>query len=218
VNFTARSGESRLTWPTPEPPPASPPPPLPYVFGTTAAESGFRNDSMPSWGGNVVQGDDEQYHLFAAGFVGNCGIGAWEQNSQVIHAVGSSPGGPFRFADVALPTWHHNPDIKRCPVTGEYVLYTISCFAAAPDASNRCTNCHKNSCGPRRCRAGPGPRPGGVMTLQRRERPKLFLDRNGRATWLYNGVGLDAGARPFTMATPILDDVPENYPRRLAAQ
>ena len=50
----------------------------------------------------------------------------------MIHAVGSSPGGPFLFSDVALPTWHHNPDIKRCPVTGEFVLYTISCFSAQP--------------------------------------------------------------------------------------
>ena len=49
------------------------------------------------------------------------------------------------------------------------------------------------------------------MTLQRRERPKIFLNRQGKATWLYNGVGLDSGNRPFTMATPILDDVPSDY-------
>jgi hypothetical protein len=49
------------------------------------------------------------------------------------------------------------------------------------------------------------------MTLQRRERPKVFLDKAGRATWLYNGVGLDSANRPFTMATPILDDTPEGF-------
>ena len=47
-----------------------------------------------------------------------------------------------------------------------------------------------------------------MMLLQRRERPKIFLDRDGVARWLYNGVGLDSGWRPFTMATPILGDVP----------
>lgn len=157
----------------------------------------------------VVEGDDGLYHLFAAGFVNSCGIGGWETNSQVVHAVASSPGGPFRFSDVSLPTWHHNPDIKRCPVSGEYVLYTISCFGAAKfDGRNGCTNCHKGHCGPARCKPGPGPVPTGVMTLQRRERPKVFLDNAGRATWLYNGVGLDSGSRPFTMATPILNDVP----------
>jgi hypothetical protein len=62
--------------------------------------------------------------------------------------------------------------------------------------------------------ASPGPKPEGVMTLQRSERPKVFLDTHGKAIWLYNllllynGVGLDAGSRPFTMATPILEDVP----------
>ena len=40
---------------------------------------------------------------------------------------------------------------------------------------------------------------------------QVFLDRSGRAVWLYNGVGLDSGSRPFTMATPILDDVPEGF-------
>jgi len=62
--------------------------------------------------------------------------------------------------------------------------------------------------------AEPGPTPAGVMTLQRRERPKIFLDKTGKAAWLYNGVGLDSANRPFTMATPILDDVPSDYPRR----
>jgi hypothetical protein len=47
-----------------------------------------------------------------------------------------------------------------------------------------------------------------VFSPGRRERPKIFLDKRGVATWLYNGVGLDTGNRPFTMATPILDDVP----------
>jgi hypothetical protein len=43
------------------------------------------------------------------------------------------------------------------------------------------------------------------MTLQRRERPKIFLDKAGRATWLYNGVGLDSGNRPFMMNSPTLN-------------
>ena len=218
VNFTTLGGESPLGWPIVEPAQDGPAPPLPYVFGTTASNGGYRNDSMPTWGGNVVEGDDKQYHLFAAGFVEAAGLGAWEVNSQVIHAVGNSPGGPFQFSDVALPTWHHNPDIKRCPLTGEFVLYTISCFASIGrngttveptfDAHNGCTNCHKGHCGPTAGRPGPGPVPKGVMTLQRRERPKVFLDQAGTATWLFNGVGLDTSNRPFTMATPILDDVP----------
>ena len=110
--------------------------------------------------------------------------------------------------DVALPTWHHNPDIKRCPVTGEYLLYTISCFDTSKfdNKTNGCVNCHKGHCGPAVCKKGAGPTPKGIMTLQRRERPKIFLDKDGKAAWLYNGVGLDSSSRPFTMATPIISD------------
>ena len=60
-----------------------------------------------------MEGDDGKFHGFFAGFVNACGIGGWEVNSEVIHAISDSPGGPFTFSDVALPTWHHNPDIKR---------------------------------------------------------------------------------------------------------
>lgn len=83
VNFTSEPGTVGQAWPSVVPPQTGPPPPRPYVFGSTAAGGGFRNDSMPSWGGNVVEGDDELFHLFAAGFVNNCGIGSWEVNSQV---------------------------------------------------------------------------------------------------------------------------------------
>ena len=173
VNFTARPGTVPQGWPVVAPTQAGPRPPLPYTLGTPSRDGGFRNDSLPTWGGSVVEGDDGRFHLFAAGFVEDCGIGGWETNSEVIHAVGASPGGPFAFSDVALPTWHHNPDIKRCPVSGEFLLYTISCFTGRLDAHNSCTNCHKGHCGPARCKSGRGPTPEGVMTLQRRERPKV---------------------------------------------
>ena len=84
VNFTATSAESILPgWPTVDPPQNLPPPPRPYVFGTTAVDSGFRNDSMPSWGGNVVEGDDKQFHLFAAGFVESAVCASYEPETHV---------------------------------------------------------------------------------------------------------------------------------------
>ena len=95
------------------------------------------------------EGDVKKFHLFAAGFVNNCGIGGWETNSQVIHAVGDSPGGPFSFSDVALSPWHHNPDIKRCPITREYLLYTISCFSVMVHQLPQGTMWHKQMHGAR---------------------------------------------------------------------
>lgn len=75
--FTEKSGAPTPAWPLVDPPQATdPPPPQPYVFGTPAADGGFRNDSMPTWGGNVVEGDDELFHLFAAGFSTTAASGA----------------------------------------------------------------------------------------------------------------------------------------------
>jgi hypothetical protein len=33
---------------------------------------------MPTWGGNVVEGDDKQFHLFAAGFVESAVCASYE--------------------------------------------------------------------------------------------------------------------------------------------
>ena len=54
VNFTATGGaQGTPGWPVVDPPQAGvPAPPRPYVFGPVAVNGGFRNDSMPSWGGN----------------------------------------------------------------------------------------------------------------------------------------------------------------------
>ena len=138
----------------------------PFEFGESRVL--YRNDSMTTWGGNVVEGDDNAFHLFVAGFVGGCGLGGWELNSQIIHAIGAHPAGPFKFSDVALPVWHHNPHTIRDPATGTYLLYTVGCGYGA------CQGCHKGHCGSVTCHdKPPGPPPHGATILSRRERPKL---------------------------------------------
>ena len=170
----------------------------PFQYG--ASRVLYRNDSMTTWGGNVVEDDTGAFHLFVAGFVGGCGLGGWELNSQIIHAVGSHPAGPFNFSDVALPVWHHNPHTIRDPATGTYLLYTVGCGYGA------CKGCHKGACGSVRCHEKPlGPPPHGATILSRRERPKLFLDKDGVPRYLYNGVQPSGNDRVFTLVTPILD-------------
>lgn len=96
------------------------------------------NESLTSWGGNALPDDSGTYHLFTSAMSsgrnhnthasdltpGPCSIGSWESDSLVIHAVASSPLGPFRLADVALPSQHTNPQIVRAP-DGEWLLYTL---------------------------------------------------------------------------------------------
>ena len=44
---------------------------------------------------------------------GPCVINTWERNSLVLHAVAPSPLGPFTARDVALPSSHTNPQVRR---------------------------------------------------------------------------------------------------------
>ena len=68
------------------------------------------------------------------GSKGVCNLGAWSSNSEVIHATSSSPTGPFKMQDVALPPWHHNPQVMLHP-DGHWLLYTIGTVGVPPQKS-----------------------------------------------------------------------------------
>ncbi len=83
----------------------------------------YKNDTLTTWGGSVLRGDDGDYHLYAAAFGLGCGLGTWHSNSFVMHGVSSTPAGPYQWSDVALPMEHHNPHALRAP-DGTYLIYT----------------------------------------------------------------------------------------------
>ena len=117
---------------------------LPYVLNLLDAnvcqdQAFCHPESLSSWGGNVIEGSDGKFHLFAAAFTSNCGLDQWTTNSEVIHAISSSPVGPFVFSDVALPTWHHNPQIIQ-DVSGEYLLFSIGMSPEGPPAKCAATS------------------------------------------------------------------------------
>merc|ERR1712196_513715 len=55
-----------------------------------------------------------------------CGLGRWGSNSQVAHAIASSPDGPYVRQELTLPQMHHNPTLIVSPVDGTWHLYSIS--------------------------------------------------------------------------------------------
>ena len=63
---------------------------------------GYQDQFTASWGGEVVQSDDGKWHMYAASFGHNAGLGSWLSNSRVVHAVAAAPRGPYELADVAL--------------------------------------------------------------------------------------------------------------------
>jgi hypothetical protein len=186
----------------------------------------YANASLTSWGGNAVKGDDGLWHLYTSAMSygrnnnaqlsdlipGPCVINVWERNSFVLHAVATSPTGPYTARDVALPSSHTNPQIMRTP-DGEYLLYSCACCSMDQYSLRGCAGCHKGQCGPERCSKPSAfpPLPAGNVSLWRRERPKIMFDSNGKPTHLWNSA--DPGnvnnrgwtqSRAFTMVTEIL--------------
>jgi hypothetical protein len=82
------------------------------------------------WCGTMVKGDDGKCHLYYSRWPRKLGHYAWVTHSEIAHAVGDTPLGPFAHRDVALPArgkefWDglctHNPNVHR--FGGKYYLY-----------------------------------------------------------------------------------------------
>ena len=98
---------------------------LPVPVTAKHAEKGYF-----IWDGSIVRGNDGKYHMYYSRWSVKDTFYAWVTRSEVVHAVGNSPFGPFVFHDVALPprggtywdaTATHNPTVKR--FGKKYYLY-----------------------------------------------------------------------------------------------
>jgi len=86
------------------------------------AAAKFSDPDHYIWCGTMVRGDDGKCHLFYSRWPRKLGHNAWVTHSEVAHAVGDTPLGPFAHKDVALPArgqqfWDglctHNPTVLR---------------------------------------------------------------------------------------------------------
>jgi hypothetical protein len=82
----------------------------------------FSDPEYYIWCGTMVRGDDGTCHLYYSRWPRKLGHNAWVTHSEVAHAVGETPLGPFAHRDVALPTrgkdfWDglctHNPNVHK---------------------------------------------------------------------------------------------------------
>jgi len=94
------------------------------------ASSVFSEPGYYVWCGTMVRAGDGRYHLYYSRWPQALGFSAWVTHSEIAHAVGDTPFGPFHFAGVALGArgkqfWDglctHNPTILRAG--GKYYLY-----------------------------------------------------------------------------------------------
>jgi hypothetical protein len=103
---------------------------FPALMQPIPANAAFYDPGYFVWCGTMVEGEDGTYHLYYSRWKKETGSEAWVTSSEVAHAIGPSPTGPFVFHDVALPPrgkglWDglvtHNPTVKR--FGGHYYLY-----------------------------------------------------------------------------------------------
>jgi hypothetical protein len=86
-------------------------------------DNGIENRKFSFWGGNILRGDDNKYHLFVCGWLESSPRGHHEWgNSIVFHAVCDNTVGPFVVKDTIGKG--HNPEIFRLR-DGCYVIYVI---------------------------------------------------------------------------------------------
>lgn len=127
----------------------------------TPRDSGYRRmDLNPatkemantsSWGGAVLPAKDGSFHMWASEMTEHCGIGAWSQNSRIVHAVAQSAGEPFERKDVVWEVFSHEPEVVPGP-SGEYVMY----FTAQLRGQHGDCNCCREGEGPCDGSTGPG--------------------------------------------------------------
>lgn len=75
------------------------------------------------WGGNILKGDDGQYHLYVAGWDGTRAFSYWS-NSDVYHLTSDTAHGPFKLTSGFNVGGGHNPTVFKAK-DGTYVLYVL---------------------------------------------------------------------------------------------
>lgn len=122
---------------------------------TATRGAGYRGvdnkHNTSSWGGAVLPGPDNKFHMWAAEMTEHCGIGAWAQNSRIIHAVSDTEGGSFKRTQVVFEVFSHEPEVVPGP-KGEFIMY----FTAQLRSEHGLCNCCRTGHGPCDGSTGPG--------------------------------------------------------------
>ena len=88
---------------------------------------GYYNGSMPTWGGDILY-EDGKYHAFITAKGYNepplDESDNYYCNTAIVRLEGPSPIGPFHFAEVVLPVFHHETHAIRAP-DGTVLIYMI---------------------------------------------------------------------------------------------
>ncbi len=94
-------------------------------------DNGIEDSEWSYWGGNVLLGDDNNYHLFVCRWREDSPRGHMEwPNSIVVHAVANNSIGPYKVKDIVGPG--HNPEAFLLK-DGRYVIYVMNRYYISDD-------------------------------------------------------------------------------------
>ncbi|MBN7815887.1 glycoside hydrolase family protein [Algoriphagus pacificus] len=86
-------------------------------------DNGIEDNEWSYWGGNILKGEDGQFHMFVCRWREDSSKGHHEwPNSIVVHAVADNSMGPFKVVEEIGKG--HNPEIYQT-ADGRYVIYVI---------------------------------------------------------------------------------------------
>ena len=92
-------------------------------------DNGIEQDGISFWGGNILKGQDGQYHLYVCGWPENSPKGhMFWGNSTVFHATSRNLGGPYKVQNSIGKG--HNPEAYVLD-DGRIVVYTIDGYYIA---------------------------------------------------------------------------------------
>lgn len=92
----------------------------------------IRDKNWYNWCNSVIKGEDGKYHLFYSRFPKSIGFNSWLVFSEIAHATGNSPVGPFTYKETILKPrsgkWDaiNTHNIKVNKFGKFYYLYYIS--------------------------------------------------------------------------------------------
>ena len=87
-----------------------------------AAGGGYTSNS---WGISVLRDDGGAlWHGFMTELRSNCSLSSYGESSHILHLTAPAPAGPWSVADVALPSFAHNPQAVR-DADGAWLLFHI---------------------------------------------------------------------------------------------
>jgi hypothetical protein len=95
---------------------------------------------LTSWGGNAIQDPKTgKYHIYVSAMTNNCSLQTWGKNSRIEHGIADTITGPYKFVDVAIPTWSHN----SAPIAlkdGTFAIVHIGTGVGPVDGGANCSH------------------------------------------------------------------------------